>query len=113
MAAPYLAALEALLARLGPDPEATSGLDCRHFFSGAAAYIDGRIFVTLTPVGLALKLPEATRELLLAEGAEPLRYFPKAPIKKQYVVLPEALQEDTQALARLVQQSLRFVREAA
>ena len=113
MAAPYLAALEALLARLETVSPAPEGLDCRHFFSGAGAYIDGRIFMTLTPAGLALKLPEATRELLLAKGAEQLRYFPKSPIKKQYVVLPEALQGDTQALARLVQQSLCFARSAA
>ena len=39
--------------------------------------------MTLTPVGLALKLPERDRTDLLTTGASPLKYFPKAPIKKE------------------------------
>jgi hypothetical protein len=32
-----------------------------------------------------VKLPAARRDALLAAGGRPLRYFPKAPVKKGYV----------------------------
>ncbi len=82
-------------------------LEIKHFFSGAAAYADGRICISLTTVGLAMKLPEDVREMLIADGATPLRYFPKAPIKKQYVVLPPHIVEDE--LAVWVRKSIDYV----
>ena len=42
-------------------------LECKHFFSGAAVYADGRICISLTPVGFAIKLPETSRDVLLKE----------------------------------------------
>ena len=62
-------------------------IECRHFFSGAAAYRDGSIVASLTPVGLAFKVPDDVRDALLRSGrGTPLRYFPKAPIKRGYVL---------------------------
>ena len=108
MAEPYLRALGSLLDRAAP------GLDvpitCRHFFGGAAAYAEGRIFMTLTTAGLALKLPQDARARLTAEGGAPLRYFPKAPVKKDYIVMPRRLAEDPKALAPWIEQSIGFVR---
>ena len=78
------------------------------FFGGAAAYVNGRIFMSLTPVGLALKLPEEDRILLINEGAKRLQYFPKAPIKKDYVVLTEALADDPPALDTWITKSTAF-----
>jgi len=53
----------------------------------------GSIVASLTPVGLAFKLPDETRDRLLSSGhAAPLRYFPKVPIKRDYVLFPP--QED-------------------
>ena len=49
-------ALQTLPDRLGSRPGLTVTIECKHFFSGAAAYADGRIFMTPTTVGLALKL---------------------------------------------------------
>ncbi len=92
----------------GPQPRAT--IECKHFFGGAAAYADGRIFMTLTTVGLALKLPEASRLTLLDAGAMPLQYFPNAPIKKDYVVLPDDLANDANALAPWIAESVAFSR---
>ena len=76
---------------------ATSGLvgdvtlSCKHFFSGAAVYANGRICASLTPAGFAIKLPEESRDALLKKrGAKPLRYFVNGPVKKEYVVLPNA-----------------------
>jgi len=45
--------------------------------------------MSLTPMGLALRLPPETKERLLAVSqAEPLRYFPNSPIKKDYALFP-------------------------
>ncbi len=64
-------------------------LECRHFFSGAAVYRDGSIVASLTPVGLAFKVPTVVHDRLLESGRVlPLRYFPKSPIKRDYVLFP-------------------------
>jgi TfoX/Sxy family transcriptional regulator of competence genes len=105
MAEPYFSDLKAILARA-----AAGGAEivCKHFFGGAAAYADGRIFTTLTPAGLALKLAEEDRGKLREEGAKPLRYFPKAPIKKDYVVLPDSVREDRRVLEVWIGRSIEF-----
>ncbi len=85
-------------------------LECRHFFSGAAVYVDGRICMSLTPVGFAIKLPEESRNILMKmKGAKHLRYFPKGPIKKHYVVLPKAMLKDMKTLRRWVKVSIEYV----
>lgn len=108
MVAAYLQSLQALLAQGKPRLAADVALECKHFFSGAAAYANGRIFMTLTPVGLALKLPEQDRRELLDGGASPLRYFATGPIKKDYVVVSDATLNDAAALARWIEKSVRF-----
>ena len=65
--------------------------------------------MTLSPAGLALKLPAQQRDQLLAEDATPLRYFAKAPIKKEYVVLPETMARDDIAMVLLMESSVCFV----
>jgi TfoX/Sxy family transcriptional regulator of competence genes len=106
MAAPYLEKLQALLApvtdALVPGDEVTF----RHFFSGAALYVGDRICITFTPAGLAMKLPEDARAELLAQGGTALRYFPKAPVKKEYVVLPEP--HRAEALHHWAGRSIRY-----
>ena len=78
-------------------------LECRHFFSGAAAYRDGSIAATLTPVGLAFKVPAEVHDTLLSGGhAVPLRYFPKAPVKRNYVLFPSEFALDASAAVRLI-----------
>jgi len=108
MAEAELRTLRSLLERLAASLDHKDTIECKHFFSGAAAYANGRIFMTLTTVGLALKLPKDSRELLIGKGAKPLRYFPKGPLKKDYVVLPKALADDEETLASLVRESIRF-----
>ena len=110
MAKEYLERLSALLQHTIKDPPNAAKLECKHFFSGAALYANGTICITLTPVGLGLKLPETTREKLLATNkAVALRYFPKAPIKKEYVLLPEAANEDAKMISTLIAQSIQYV----
>jgi TfoX/Sxy family transcriptional regulator of competence genes len=106
----HLRALRSMLDRMALDLDADSAIECKHFFSGAAAYANGRIFMTLTPVGLALKLPEPSRARLIAGGGSPLRYFPNGPLKKDYVVVPETLVTDEGALAPWIEESIAFAR---
>ena len=110
MAKEYLDKLSELMNRATAGKFKNVDLECKHFFSGAAVYANGRICMTLTPVGFALKLPEESRNALMREkGTEQLRYFPKGPIKKDYVVLPEAMLEDMQTLRHWVEVSIEYV----
>lgn len=103
MAEPYLADLTRLI-------ESNSGLTddvvCKHFFSGAAAYVDGKVFATLTPVGIAFKLPQTRCETLLSEDGMPLRYFPAAPVKRDYVLFVEPGALGADRLATLLAESV-------
>ena len=108
MAAPYLIALQDLV-EASLDPERAGATVCKHFFSGAAAYIDGTIFATLTPAGLAFKLPGPRCEILLKADAKPLRYFPGSPIKAGYVVFEDAASLHTERLASLMTESISHV----
>ncbi len=92
-------------------PEGDLAIECKHFFSGAAAYANGRIFMTLTPAGLALKLPQRARDRLMASGGAQLRYFRDGPIKKDYVVVPEPLAKDPSALKPWIEESIGFARD--
>jgi hypothetical protein len=87
MAQPFLEKLEVLVQRHLPDEPR---LECKHFFSGAALYAHGVICASLTPVGLAFKLPpDMCSELIECGAASHLRYFAKSPIKKGYILFSE------------------------
>ena len=103
----YLEQLSALMKQTTPGNVKGVSLERKHFFSGAAVYANGRICMSLTPVGFAIKLPEKSRSALIEQqGAKQLRYFPKGPIKKDYVVLPKAILNNTRALRRWVKASV-------
>jgi len=110
MAKPYLENLQELVDQLRPQIDPFNDVECKHFFSGAAAYFNGRIFMSLSPVGLALKLPVGDIKLLFGQGAKPLRYFAKSPIKKDYAVLPAQIVDDRKLLCSWVLQSIKFTR---
>ena len=63
-----------------------------------------------TPVGFAIKLPAVSRAALLKErGAKYLRYFPKGPIKRDYVVLPGSMLKEMKTLRRWVKVGIEYV----
>jgi TfoX/Sxy family transcriptional regulator of competence genes len=83
----------------------------RPMFGGISVYAHGWMFISLSDVGLALKLGEAERqELLSLKGARPLQYEPDAPPSKSYVVVPDAMLSDTKALQSWIAKSAAFVR---
>ena len=110
MAEPYLSELRAIVERLRAQDDGLPDVSCKHFFSGAAAYVGGQIFMSLSPVGLALKLSEADCTALFKQGATPLHYFPKAPAKQGYAVLPAKMAKEEACLAGWVVRSLAFAR---
>ncbi len=111
MAKEYLQRLTALMKQSTLEGRFRDGtLECKHFFGGAAVYVDGKICMSLTPVGFAIKLSEESRKTLITEkGARPLRYFPKGPVKKGYVVLPRAMLEDMTTLRQWMEASIKYV----
>jgi TfoX/Sxy family transcriptional regulator of competence genes len=110
MAAPYLTNLQDLVdASLG----ASAGqVTCKHFFSGAAAYLDDKIIATLSPVGLAFKLSETSCQRHLNADAIPLRYFPKSPVKRGYALFDDYADLGPGRVASLLTESINHARSA-
>ena len=109
MAEPYRERLATMVRLARPSNARGPRLECRHFFSGAALYVNGTICASLTPVGLAVKLPEESRTTLLRlRRARPLRYFKAGPIKEEYVVLSAATASEPAAIGALLRESIRY-----
>ena len=82
MAKKYLDKLSELMKRVALGRFGKAKLELKHFFSGAAVYANGKICMTLTPVGFAIKLPERSRNILMKQkGTKAFRYFPKGHVK--------------------------------
>lgn len=87
MAHPYLGQIQELVSEIDVGD---SEIVCKHFFSGAAVYANGKIIASLSPKGLAFKLTEPRCAEVLSQGtAVPLRYFEKSPIKRGYVLFTD------------------------
>lgn len=87
MAKVYLEKLSQLISDLDIDDEVSAELEVKHFFSGAALYVNKVICVSWSPGGLAFKLPESEVNNLLSSGkAKPLKYFEKGHVKEGYAM---------------------------
>jgi len=87
MAKEYLEKLSNLLKETDIKNEVSQSVEVKHFFSGAALYVDNTICASWSPVGLAFKLPEQEVKKLIKNGeARPLKYFPKGHVKKGYAL---------------------------
>jgi len=83
----YRDRLEALLARLDPVADTAGDLEVRHFFNGAALYVDGVMCASWSPVGLAFRLDAGEVAALIDSGqALPLKYFAKSNIKQGFAL---------------------------
>ncbi len=83
----YLEKLSGLITKLKIADETSKSIEIKHFFSGAALYINETICASWSPAGLAFKLPEKEVDNLINNGkAIPLKYFPKGHIKKGYAL---------------------------
>ena len=87
MAKKYLEKLSRLIEELNLDDKIEHHLEVKHFFSGAALYIDQTICASWSPVGLAFKLSDQEVKSLISNGkARPLKYFPDGHIKQGYAL---------------------------
>ena len=110
MAQEYVDKLTELIDGVKPKLPRGKAIEVKHFFGGAAGYVDGRIGMSLTKVGFALKLPDDTRShLLKSRRAKELRYFPGAPIKKQYALMSKKISKDVKLLKPWMDKSIAFV----
>ena len=110
MAKEYLEKLSIFVEKASSELPGNIKLECKHFFSGAALYANERICISLTPVGLAMKLPEKTKNRLLKSNkAIPLCYFPKAPIKKEYALFPDGVRKGGKTLQKYARESIEYV----
>jgi TfoX/Sxy family transcriptional regulator of competence genes len=85
----------------------------RPMFGGIGVYAHGRMFCSLSDVGLALKLTGADRdELLKLRGAKALQYEPSMPPSNTYVVVPGTMLKDLKLLSRWLVRSAAAVQLA-
>ena len=78
-------------------------------FGGIMAYAEEKPFASLSDVGLAFKLERAEdRDALLAlPGAKALQYDATQPVSKTYVVVPEGMLGDKEALRAWVVRTVK------
>ena len=87
MAKEYFEKLSKLLEEINIKKEVPFKMEVKHFFSGAALYVNKTICASWSPVGLAFKLPDQEVNKLINSGeAKPLKYFPKGHVKKGYAL---------------------------
>lgn len=99
MAQAYYEKMSALVERATSSRFKNVTLEVKHFFSGAALYANGKICMSWTPAGFAMKLPKAHRDKLIQKrGVKRLRYFPKGPTKKEYLILPQSMMDEVKIL---------------
>ena len=83
-------------------------------FGGIGVYANGRMCISLSNAGLALKLgPADGAALLKLKGAKPLQYEPDSPPSKSYVVTPASMVSDRMELGRWIARSARFTATAS
>lgn len=71
----------------------------RAMFGGILAYVDGKPLASLSDVGLAFKVfKDDHQDLIGTVGAKALQYDASQPISKTYVVVPEPMLKDKDAL---------------
>jgi TfoX/Sxy family transcriptional regulator of competence genes len=110
VAEPYRERLSQMVGRLEMPQASGVTLESKHFFSGAALYANGKICASLSPAGLAIKLPAELRRRLIeqSQGGE-FRFFVKGPIKREYVALSESITQDEEMLRELIGTSVNYV----
>jgi len=79
----------------------------RPMFGGIMGYAAGKVFASLSNVGLALKMTGADHSAFSAlPGVEPLRYEPDDPPSKSYLLVPDAMLSDPTSLRSWIARSV-------
>jgi len=110
MAKPYFEKLQTLINLLDVKSQVQSACEVKHFFSGAAFYVNNKICVSWSPAGLAFKLTDQEADKYIATGeAIPLKYFAKGHIKKGYALFENP---DSSPIEKWMPYFLKAIEEA-
>jgi TfoX/Sxy family transcriptional regulator of competence genes len=86
-------------------------LQFKSMFGGIGVYADGRMFCSLSDIGLALKFDgEEHAAFLKVKGAKPLQYEAEAPPSKSYIVVPAGVLKERTALRAWIARSVASVK---
>jgi TfoX/Sxy family transcriptional regulator of competence genes len=81
------------------EPSLPFTVSTRRMFGGTMVYANGAPVASLSVAGFAVKLMSPHHEQALSlPGACPLRYGPDQPPRRHYVVLPDSVVDDDEAL---------------
>ena len=81
------------------------GVTVRPMFGNVSAFVNGNMFMGVFGPDLFVRLPEADREAVTAEGGRPFEPMPGRPMR-DYVILPTAWRDQPEMLRRWVARSL-------
>jgi TfoX/Sxy family transcriptional regulator of competence genes len=85
----------------------------RPMFGGIGVYANDKMCVSLSDVGLAVKLAPADQDVLLKlKDARRLQYEPSSPPSKSYIVVPDAMLSDRKMLGHWLALSADHVSSA-
>jgi hypothetical protein len=91
-------------------PKDSADLRFKSMFGGMTGYMQDRPFVSLSSLGLGIKLPpKAQDELLKIEGAKRLQYPGDPSPSKQYIWVPTAWLENDALLTPWLGRSADYV----
>lgn len=96
-----------LVARFDACLPPAPGVDRRQMFGCPCAFVNGQMFAGLHEQNLILRLPEATRQRLAAEGrAGPFTVLGRT--MREYVAIPQAIGRPAEELVALIAQAHAF-----
>src|SRR5688500_8963490 len=104
--------MQSAMERACPEPPEQIDLTFRPMFGGMGVYAHGRIFASLSDVGLALKLAAEHQSALLDNEPEAkrLQYTPDMPPSREYIVIPPAIVDDADRLGAWMERSIDYVK---
>ncbi len=101
-----------LLKRTIPKLSTQHKVEFKNIFGATGGYISGKIFISSGKFGVALKLPKKVLDNLFEEkDVNPLKYFPKGHIKKDYAILPKRILNNKSKCRKLLKHSIQFVKK--
>jgi hypothetical protein len=91
--------------------ETVEGVDAKANFGSAYTAVNGNMYSMISKHGVVgIRLPEPDRsEFLAAYSSDLFRGDPSWPPAKEFVAVPDALLEDTDALRPVLERSYRYV----
>lgn len=105
----YFEKLSKLILEIDLEAEIDVPIEIKDFYTGAVLYVNKSIRVSLSPVGLAIKLPEKKVETLIKKGnAKSFKYYPKGPTKIGYALFESPDLSNTEEWKTHISESIQL-----